>query len=246
VSSDEVIWHDLECGLYTEDLPLWRELAETSATDGPILEIGAGTGRVSLDLARQGHQLTALERDPSLLAALIERCSGLSVIAVGGDARDFRLSRADFALCLVPMQTVQLMGGSDGRLAFLRSVHAHLRPDGVLACALVEGIEPFDTSAEGIVPDAEQLRHGGVLYSSRPTKVTVDERRIRIDLERRVHPGGTERSSEPALLERITLDRLSAPVLEQEASRAGFRALGLRTIAPTELHTGSVVVVLGA
>jgi hypothetical protein len=88
--------------------------------------------------------------------------------------------------------------------------------------------------------------HDGVLYSSRPIRVSVDERSIRIVVERRVHPGGEERSSEPAEIARITLDRLSAARLQQEASRVGFRPLGVRTIAPTELHTGSVVVMLGA
>src|SRR5208283_2096223 len=47
---DAVVWHDLECGTYRADLPLWRELARDAGV-GPILEIGAGSGRVSLDLA---------------------------------------------------------------------------------------------------------------------------------------------------------------------------------------------------
>lgn len=245
VSSDEVIWHDLECGLYREDLPLWRELAGTRAAEAPILELGAGTGRVSLDLAQRGHELTALERDPLLLATLRERAAGLPVKVVGGDARDFRLGRADYALCLVPMQTVQLMGGTAGRLALLRAVRAHLRADGVLACALVEHIEPFDTAREAIEPEPELARHDGVLYSSRPTRVSVDRRLIRIEIERRVHRDGDQRSSDAPLFSRIALDRLSAVRLQSEASRAGFHALGVRTIAPTELHTGSVVVMLG-
>jgi SAM-dependent methyltransferase len=246
VSSAAVIWHDLECGLYSEDLPLWRELASARAADGPILEVGAGTGRVSLDLARRGHELTALERDPALLAALAARAAGLPLTAVGGDARDFRLARADFALCLVPMQTIQLMGGQGGRLAFLRAVRAHLRPDGVLACALVEHIEQFDASAEGLAPEPEQAHREGVLYSSRPTRVSVDERLIRIEIERRLLPSDGPRGSEPPQVARIALDRLTAQRLNEEAQRAGFRPLGMRTIEPTDLHTGSVVVILGA
>ena len=45
-----VIWHDLECGAYAEDLALWRSLA--AERGDPVLDIGAGTGRVSLDLAQ--------------------------------------------------------------------------------------------------------------------------------------------------------------------------------------------------
>ena len=127
-----------------------------------MLEVGAGTGRVSLDLARHGHPVTALERDPVLLATLNERAAGLAVTAVGADARAFKLGRAPTSpSCLVPMQTVQLMGGPSGRLAFLRAVRAHLRDGGVLACALVEEIDPFDAGRERLQLEPELARHGG-------------------------------------------------------------------------------------
>ena len=54
-----MIWHDVENGAYAADLPLWRELAREA--DGPVLDLGAGTGRVALDLAaarpRASHAL---------------------------------------------------------------------------------------------------------------------------------------------------------------------------------------------
>ena len=53
----DVIWHDLECGGYVEDLPLWRELAG----DGPVLDLGCGTGRVALDLAARGVPVVGLD-----------------------------------------------------------------------------------------------------------------------------------------------------------------------------------------
>jgi len=46
-----VVWHDLECGAYLEDLPVWQRLAAQHGN--PILDVGAGTGRVTLDLARR-------------------------------------------------------------------------------------------------------------------------------------------------------------------------------------------------
>ena len=48
----DVVWHDLECSGYDEDLPLWHALA--AETGGPVLDVGAGTGRVSLELADAG------------------------------------------------------------------------------------------------------------------------------------------------------------------------------------------------
>ena len=68
-----VVWHDVECGAYAADLPLWRELARAAA--GPVLEIGAGTGRVALRPARAGFAVTALDRDGELLAELAGRAA---------------------------------------------------------------------------------------------------------------------------------------------------------------------------
>ncbi|MDQ6751787.1 MAG: hypothetical protein M3Z33_13685, partial [Actinomycetota bacterium] len=64
----DVRWHDLECGAYSADLPLWLELA--AGAGGPVLDVGAGTGRVALELARAGHVVTALDSDAGLLCAL--------------------------------------------------------------------------------------------------------------------------------------------------------------------------------
>jgi 2-polyprenyl-3-methyl-5-hydroxy-6-metoxy-1,4-benzoquinol methylase len=80
MSASVVIWHELECGRYRADLDLWRELA--GAARGPVLEIGAGCGRVALKLARAGHEVTALDRDAQLLAALRQAAGGLAVQTV--------------------------------------------------------------------------------------------------------------------------------------------------------------------
>ncbi len=140
------IWHDLECGTYAEDLPLWRSLAADN--DGPILDVGAGTGRVTLDLARQGHRVTALDRDAELLAELEGRVAGMSVETVVADARGFELPQR-FGLCLVPMQTIQLLGGPEGREAFLRCAKAHLRRGGLLAVALTSDLDPYEIADGG-------------------------------------------------------------------------------------------------
>ncbi len=71
------LWHDLECGGYREDLPTWRALA--AETGGPVLDVGAGTGRVTLDLAAQGVAVVGLDREEALLAALAHRAAGLEV-----------------------------------------------------------------------------------------------------------------------------------------------------------------------
>src|SRR6185295_9885159 len=99
----DALWHDLECGAYGEDLPMWRALAAEAG--GAVLDVGAGTGRVTLDLASRGVRVVALDVDAPLLDALRHRAGGLPVETVVADARSFAVDRR-FALVIVPMQTL--------------------------------------------------------------------------------------------------------------------------------------------
>ena len=103
------VWHDVECGAYEADLGLWEELADVAG--GAILDLGCGTGRVALHLARRGHRVVGLDADDALLAALEERAAGLPVGVELGDARGFDLG-SEFGLVLAPMQLLQLFGGA--------------------------------------------------------------------------------------------------------------------------------------
>lgn len=227
-SAHAVVWHDLECHGYTADLPLWRELAAS-----PVLDVGAGTGRVALDLAARGHEVVALDRDPALLAEVARR--NPAVRTVRAEAEDFDLGRR-FGSILVPMQTVQLLGD---RRAFLRCARAHLRPGGTLALALAEAIEPFDGSSGLPLPDVTES--GGWRFASQPVAIRPTADGIRIERLRSAWGPTGQRTLEADSVELATL---AAGVLEAEAAAAGFEPAGRRPIGPTDEHVGSVVVVL--
>jgi SAM-dependent methyltransferase len=237
VTADPVLWHDLECGGYTADLALWRELG--LAAGGPVLDVGAGTGRVALELAGAGIEVWALDRDPELLAAGAARAAGLPVTPIQGDARDFTLDGA-VPLVLAPMQLVQLLGGAAGRIAFLERAAAHLAPGGRVACALAADLEPFDP-ATALLPTPDMREDGDRVLSSQPLRVVAEDGGWVIERVRQVVGAGGEVTTSD---DTIRLDAVTPEALEREGAAAGLRPAGRRTIPDTSEHVGSEVVIL--
>jgi SAM-dependent methyltransferase len=236
--SEAVIWHDVECGSYAADLPLWRQLA--SHADGPILDLGAGTGRVALDLAAAGHAVTALDSDPVLLAALAARSRerGLDVRCVEGDARR-RPALGRFALVVAAMQFVQIMGGTAARAELLAGVADCLDEGGRFAAALAEldgAIAPEDALPP--VPDVGE--RDGWVYSSLPLDVRPEPGGVAVErLRQRVSPGGDLAEERHTQL----LDSLTPAQFESEVAAHGLRAVEWHRVPATADHVGSMVAV---
>jgi SAM-dependent methyltransferase len=230
-----VIWHDAECGGYSADLALWEELA--AAGGGEILDLGCGTGRVALHLARRGHRVIGLDRDAVLLTALDRRAKGLPVQTVNADVREFVLDR-QVPLALAPMQTLQLLENADDRAACLRRVTAALAPGGFFAVAILEEMPPPDDSPPPL-PDAREV--DGWIYSSLAVEATVGPGEIIIHRRRQtVSPDGVL-NEQPNKVRILTFP---AAQLEDEAAAAGLTPLGRRSIGQTDIHVGSTVVLL--
>jgi SAM-dependent methyltransferase len=236
--SDAVVWHDVENGGYDADLSLWRELA--AQAQGPILDLGAGTGRVALDLAQAGHDVTALDADTALLDELARRAEqrGLRIACVQADARNLD-AIGRFALVLAPMQFAQILGGPEGRAGMLAGVAACLDPGGLFATAIADLDDAVAAEdAPPPVPDVGQ--RGNWIYSSLPLDVRPEPGGVAVEwLRQRVSPGGdlTE--------ERHTqrLDSLTPEQLEREAEAQGLRPVERREVSETDAYIGSMVVV---
>src|SRR4051794_24583295 len=235
-----VIWHDVECGGCEAGLALWRALAREAG--GPILDVGAGTGRVALHLARAGHAVIALDRDRHLLAALHERAvaAELDIPIAECDAAGFDLGEQRFALIIVPMQTVQLLN-AEQRAGFLAAAARHLEPGGLLAMAIADALEGYDDGPELPLPDLGD--RDGWRFVSQPVAVRAVEGGVQIERVRQAVSPDLVRSSEP---DAIVLEHLTVEMLEAEGRAAGLEPAAARQVPGTEEHVGSEVVLLRA
>jgi SAM-dependent methyltransferase len=231
----EAIWHDVECGSYAADLPLWEELAEQQG--GAVLELGCGTGRVAIHLARRGHRVVGLDVEPALLAVLAERGAGLPVRTLEADVREFALEDPA-SLVLAPTHLLQLLPDAEERARSLSCIAAALRPGGLLAAAIIEEMPEAD-GAPPPLPDVREI--DGWIYSSLAIEAAVGPGEIVVRrLRQTVSPGGSL-SEEP---NEIRIATFAAETLEREAAPWGLIPAGRRVIPPTSMHEGSLVVLL--
>jgi SAM-dependent methyltransferase len=230
-----VVWHDVECGGYAIDLPLWGELARESP-DG-VLDVGAGTGRVALPLARSGHRVTALDLDADLLAELERRAAaaGVRVATVLADAQDFAHPRP-VGLIAVPMQTIQLLAD---RPAFFAAARRALLPGGRVAIAIATGLETFEGADSLPFPDIGEAE--GWRFVSQPLAIRLEDDGVRIERVRQlISPAGERETTDDA----VHLATVSPAQLAEEGAAYGLEAEDVRHIPETPEHVGAEVVIL--
>jgi SAM-dependent methyltransferase len=241
-----VVWHDLECGRYRQDLTLWLELAaELVGAGEALLDVGSGTGRVSVPLAKAGHHVVALDRDHELLTELERRAAGLPIETVCADARDFAIAGRAFPLIIVPMQTIQLLGGPTAHTSFFRRARAQLSATGRVAVAIAasEDFEEFEWQDGDLGPLPDIAEIAGRAYFSQPTAVRRVENTFVLERHREIVDADGVRDGSD---DRIALDIMTVADLERAAAAVGLKALASRRIEPTDEHIGSEVVIFGA
>jgi putrescine aminotransferase len=120
----------------TETLDLQHYLQAAEVQGGAVLELGCGTGRVTLPLALVGHEVVGLDLSDDMLDILRRRMADIPadaaarVTLVRGDATDFELGRR-FALIIFPFASVCILPSRQARLAMMRCVARHLADGGV-------------------------------------------------------------------------------------------------------------------
>jgi SAM-dependent methyltransferase len=119
----------------TFDIPFF--LNETKGVSGKVLELMAGTGRVSIPLIKAGVRLTCVDNSSDMLAVLQEKLErqNLSASVYHMDVRYLDLDK-QFALAIVPFNSFsELLTESDQRQA-LTGIYEHLAEGGRFICTL--------------------------------------------------------------------------------------------------------------
>lgn len=131
---------DIWAGFYDEiyagreigDIEFYIQLARQA--DDPILEIGCGTGRIYLELVREGVDAYGIDISEDMLAMLKRKAanSGLTANVRQADMREFT-PRREYSLIIVPFRTFLYNTKLADQKAALRNFHSALRRGGKLA-----------------------------------------------------------------------------------------------------------------
>jgi SAM-dependent methyltransferase len=137
-------YYDLENRDFTPQGPFYLALARQ--VGDPVLELGCGTGRMTIPLAQQGITITGIDAGAGMLAHARLKAGDLPIHWIEADARTFQLS-ASFRLIFGTTGIFQHMLERADQEALLDRVRAHLAPDGYFA---------FDVHAPRAAAFAEQ------------------------------------------------------------------------------------------
>ncbi len=129
-------FYDLEYSHKEDDLPFYLDVADTYGA--PVLEIGAGTGRVTFEIARAGHEIWGIDDSARMLAIAVQKQKTLApetnarIHLQQADMRTFDLP-IRFPLCIIPFRAFLHNLTREDQLATLHAIHRHLLPGGILA-----------------------------------------------------------------------------------------------------------------
>lgn len=132
--------YDREHAGFADDLDLYRNAAV--AVGDPILELGCGSGRVLLALARLGFRVTGLDRSERMLAAAAAAVQGAGlsdrVSLVRGDmATADAVAGGPFGLVLIPLNGLLHVSSAAGQRAVLAAARRALDPRGQMILDLL-------------------------------------------------------------------------------------------------------------
>lgn len=201
-----------------DDVAFWEAMAAEAAT-GPQLELGCGTGRVLLPLARAGHEVTGLDLAAHMLARCRDKLQAEPpdvrerVTLLGADMTSFELD-ARFAQVFCAFGTFHHLQTVDAQMACLERCREHLLPGGRLVLDLINP-DPAPAEAAGEAPAGAAPDDDAVKWT--------DGRRVRSWASTLGHHRATQRDDIEVTYEIIEADGTTRRITEDFPMRMIFR-----------------------
>ena len=214
------------------DVDWYCRKAEQSG--GPVLELGAGTGRVALAIAAAGVAIHALDSDASMLERLRSKLSlapadvQARTSVVSGDMRTFELAER-FALIICPFRTFLHNVTEADQLACLARVRHHLRPSGRFAFNVFHPSLEYMAQHTGALAGAwrwvgtfPRADGGSVVRSDANRYDTVHQL---VNSQHRYEEYGSDGTLTATSLHQLQLAYLYPPDLQRLLKAAGFQSV---------------------
>lgn len=194
--------YDLEHRDFHDDIPLYHNLA--MRCDGPVLELGCGSGRVCLSLAEAGFEVTGVDSSKEMLALASRRAKERGLLdrlrLEQVDVRHMAFA-AQFALVLFPLNGFMHLLTVDDQQAALRNACRVLLPGGILVTDLSNPHVIVNPQSDGQLLLRRRFRgtQGNVAVSYAIAQTDLAEQRQQVTLL-------YEEIDEQGLVHRTTVD----------------------------------------
>ena len=232
---------------YDEDLPILQAYAQR--TGGPLLELGCGTGRLLIPLAKSGYNITGVDDSPRMLEIARAKAE-----AAGVSAR-VKLVEAEYSgaplegpyrFAFIVMNTFLHLESREAQVRALRHWHAHLAPGGLL---LIEIIHPDVNQLAGLDGKIELLKtwidpgSGATVLKLMARTVDLAEQSIKVTIiyEEVAPDGQVRRTLVPFALRYVW--RFEAELLLEMAGFAVDGLYGGWDLSPFESASEQIVIV---
>jgi SAM-dependent methyltransferase len=212
------------------DLPFWRTVARQ--VGGRVLELGCGTGRLSIPLARAGLRVVGVDRSAPMLARAHRRAlrAGLlkALRLVRGDIRFLPFAESGtggpFAMVLAPYGMLQSLLRERDLMATLAAVHRVLEPGGTLGVELVADLPAWEEYSKRVSLSGWRGRTGGARVSLVESVRQERSRGLTIFDQEFTERRGTAKSVRTFSLAFRTL---SVPQMVRRLEKSGFEVSAL-------------------
>jgi SAM-dependent methyltransferase len=208
------------------DVAFWRTLA--SRCGGEVLELGCGTGRIALPLARAGVTITGIDRSDAMLTIARQRVTRARlrrrIRLVRGDIRHLPFERQTFSFVVAPYGVLQSLLRERDLAATLTAVHGVLGAGGTFGLELVADLPAWDEYKKRVSLAGWRGRRGGTRVTLVETVRQDRTRRLTIFDQEFIERRGREQRTHRFALRFRTL---SVPQMVRRLEKAGFAITAL-------------------